>query len=171
MNCNLNRVVALILGAIAALLAAIGLANLWPTAYPLFAAAALVAGVAYVAIPAIKQALLDYAACRGGAGKCASALNLTIDTLGQVAATISAITFAAAGALQIAALAAIFSGFLAFLGVGAEAAVVWLVRAGTFACAIAILLLLGVLTNANGFKSCLDGQSGNLGPTTAGTLE
>jgi len=81
MNCYLNRVIALIVGAIAALLSAIGLANLWPTAYPLFGAAAVVAGVAYVAIPAIKKSLFDYAACRGGPGKCVSSLNLTIDTL------------------------------------------------------------------------------------------
>jgi len=54
--------------------------------------------------------------------------------VGQVAPTISAIAFATAGALQIAAPAAIFSGVLAFLGVGAgaAAAVVWRVQSRFF---------------------------------------
>jgi hypothetical protein len=59
MNCNLNRVIALIVGAIVPLLSAIGLANLWPIAYPVFGAPALVAGVAYVAIPATRNRLFD----------------------------------------------------------------------------------------------------------------
>ena len=51
MNCSLNTVAGLITAAIAALLSAIALAYLWITALPLFAAAALVASVAFYSFP------------------------------------------------------------------------------------------------------------------------
>jgi hypothetical protein len=156
MNCSLNTVAGLISGAIAALLSAIALAYLWITALPLFAAAALVASVAFYFIPEIKKALLDYAACRGRSDKCR--ISLTIDTLGQAAAALSAISFAVAAAMQITALAFLFSWFLSWLGVSMMAAVLILVKAGIFSCAITILLLLGVLSNAWAYKKCMDEQ-------------
>lgn len=87
-----------------------------------------------------------------------------MDTAGQVAAAISAIAFALAGALQIAAIAAFAVYFLAWIGVGLEVAVVYLVRTGMCACAIGVLLLLGVLSNVLAYKSCLDTQNPNTGP-------
>jgi len=156
MNCSLNKVAALIASAIAALLAAIALAYLWITALPLFAAAALVASVAFYFIPAIKQALLDYVACRGPSDKCR--ISLTIDTLGQAAATLSAVSFAIAAAMQVAALVFLFSWFLAWIGVGMMVAVLFLVKAGIFSCAITALILLGVLSNAWAYKKCMDQQ-------------
>jgi hypothetical protein len=156
MNCSLNTLAELITAAIAALLSAIGLAYFWITALPLFAAAALVASVAFYFIPAIKQALLDYAACRGPSDKCR--MSLTIDTLGQAAATLSAISFAVAAAMQVAALAFLFSWFLSWLGVSMMVAVLFLVKAGIFSCAITALLLLGVLSNAWAYKKCMDEQ-------------
>ena len=164
MNCSLNTVAGLITAAIAALLAAIGLAYFWITALPLFAAAALVASVAFYFIPKIKQALLDYAACRGQSDKCR--ISLTINTLGQAAATLSAVSFAAAAVLQVAALAFLYSWLLSWLGVGMMVAVLFLVKAGIFSCAITALLLLGVLSNAWAFKKCMDEQQA--GGTTGG---
>src|SRR5262245_42640507 len=114
MKCSLDRVRNLILGAIAALTAAIALAVFWIAALPLFAAAALVASVSLYFIPEIKKALVEYAKCRGPSEKCS--LAPTINTLGQAAAILSVVSFAVAGALQIAALALIASFFLSWLG-------------------------------------------------------
>jgi hypothetical protein len=156
MNCSLNKVGALIAAAIAALVAALALASLWVTALPLFGAAALVASVALYFIPAIKQALLDYGVCRGPSDRCR--MNLTIDTLGQAAATLSAVAFAAAAVMQVAALAFLYSWVLSWLGVSTMAAVLILVTAGKYSCAITALLLLGVLSSAWAFKKCMDEQ-------------
>jgi len=162
MNCSLDAVYKLITGAIAALLAAIALAYFWVTALPLFAAAALVASVAFYSIPAIKQALLDYANCRGPSDKCR--ISLAIDTLGQAATVLSAISFAAAAVMQVAALAFLYSWFLSWLGVATMVAVAYLVHAGIFSCAITVLILLGVLSNAWSFKQCMDQQTGDSAP-------
>jgi len=162
MNCSLDSVSRLIAEAIAALLAAIALAYFWITALPLFAAAALVASVAFYFIPAIKQALLDYANCRGPSDQCR--ISLTIDTLGQAAATLSAVAFLVAATMQVAALAFLYSWFLSWLGVSMMVAVVYLVHAGIFSCAITALILLGVLSNAWSFKKCMDQQPGGSGP-------
>jgi hypothetical protein len=163
MNCSLDKVAGLISGAIAALLAAIGLAHFWVAAIPLFAAAALVATVAYYFIPAIKSALLDYAACRGPSDKCS--ISMGVSTLGQAAATLSVVSFSVAAAMEVAALGFLFSWFLAWLGVALQVAVAALVLSGTFSCAIVILILLGVLTNANSFKNCMDSQNPDVPPT------
>jgi hypothetical protein len=169
MNCSTDEAVAWIWSAIGALLAAIALAALWATAFPLFGAAALVAAVAYFFIPKIKDAIQAYIACRGPSQSCSA--NLSIDTLGQVAATISAISFALAGALQIAAIASFLSGILSFLGIGVSAAVIMLVHSGIVACAIGVLLLLGVLSNLYSYKSCMDKQDSGITATTSGSLE
>src|SRR5262245_2704220 len=84
MKCSLNSVAALIATAIASLSAAIALANLWVAAAPLFGAAALVATVSFVLIPAIKNALRAYASCRGPSESCT--ISLGINNLGQAAA-------------------------------------------------------------------------------------
>jgi hypothetical protein len=156
MNCSLNTVAGLIAAAIAALVSAIALAYFWPTALPLFGAAALVASVAYYFIPKIKQAIADYVACRGTSAKCQ--ISTTIDTLGQAAATLSVVAFALAAVMQVSALAFLTSWFLAWIGVGMMAAVAALVTSGIFACAITALILLGVLTQMWGYKKCMDDQ-------------
>jgi hypothetical protein len=156
MNCSLNKVAGLIAAAIAALIAAIGLSYLWITALPLFGAAALVASVAFYFIPAIKQAILDYVACRGPSDKCR--ISLALDNLGQAAAILSVVSFAVAATMQIAALAFLYSWFLSWLGVGMMAAVVLLVKAGQYSCAITGLILLGVLSNVWAYKKCMDEQ-------------
>ena len=119
--------------------------------------------MAYGLIPAIRDALLAYAACRGRSGKCT--ISTTINTLGQVAASISVVAFALAGAMQITALAFLFTWFLSWIGVAMQVAVVSLVTSGIFACATAILILLGVLSNANSFKTCMDLQNPVIPPT------
>lgn len=156
MNCSLNTIAGLITAAIAALIAAIGLAYFWITAFPLFAAAALVASVAFYFIPKLKQALLDYATCRGQSDKCR--ISLTIDTLGQAAATLSAVSFAIAALMQTGALVFLYTWALAWLGASIMVAVLYLVKAGIFSCAITALLLLGVLSDAWAFKKCMDNQ-------------
>jgi hypothetical protein len=156
MTCSLSKVAGLISAAIAALVAAIVLAYLWVAALPLFAAAALVASVAFYFIPEIKKALLAYVACRGPSERCR--INLTIDTLGQAAATLSVVSFAIAAVMQVAALAFLYSWLLSWLGVSTMAAVQLLVSAGQVACAVTAFLLLGVLTNAWSFAKCMDDQ-------------
>ena len=136
MNCSLSTVNALIWGAIAALLAAIALAWFWIAAIPLFAAAALVASVSFYFIPQIKQALLDYATCRGP-GDCE--ISTGVNALGQAAAALSLISFALAGAMEVTALGFLFSWFLAWLGVAMQVAVSCLVHAGIVSCGIVIL--------------------------------
>ena len=161
MNCSLDTVNALIWGAIAALMAAIALAFLWVAAVPLFIAAALVASVSFYFIPHIKQALLDYATCRGP-GPCE--ISAGVNTLGQAAAMLSLIAFAVAGAMEITAPGFLFSWFLAWLGVAMQVAVSYLVHAGIVSCGIVILILIGVLTNAYAYKNCMDKQSGTSPP-------
>ncbi|HET8888197.1 MAG TPA: hypothetical protein VFQ41_04780 [Candidatus Angelobacter sp.] len=156
MNCSLSTVYLWISLGIALLILAIGISYAWVAAIPLFIAAGIVATVAYYIIPKIKSALLDYATCRGTAGKCS--ISLSINTLGQAASTLSVVSFTLAGLMELGALALIYSWFLAWLGVSIQAAVATLVLAGQFACAITALILLGVLTNANSFKSCMDQQ-------------
>lgn len=156
MECSLNKVAGLISAAIAALVAAIALSYFWITALPLFAAAALVASVAFYFIPAIKQAILDYVACRGPSDKCR--ISLALDNLGQAAAVLSVVSFAAAAIMQIAALAFLYSWLLSWLGVSMMVAVAFLVKAGQFSCAITVLILLGVLSNVWAYKKCMDQQ-------------
>jgi len=166
MNCSLSTVNALIWGAIAALLAAMALAFFWVAALPLFAAAALVASVSFYFIPHIKQALLDYATCRGP-GNCT--ISEGVNTLGQAAAMLSLVAFALAGAMEITALGFIFSWFLSWLGMAMQAAVLALVHTGLVSCAIVILILIGVLTNAYAYKKCMDKQDGGSGPVSPPT--
>lgn len=161
MKCSLNGVLWLIVLAIALLSSAMVVANFWPTAYPLFAAAALVAAVSLILIPAIKNALLAYAACRGASEKCSIATG--INTLGEAAGILSFIAFAIAGAMQIAALAFLFSWFLAWIGVAMEAAVAALVYSGIAACGVVILILVGVLTQAYSYQSCMNQQGAGAG--------
>jgi hypothetical protein len=158
-KCSLSGVYAYIALAIAALVLALVFAALWVTAIWLFAAAALVATVAYVLIPKIKSELQAYVACRGPS-KCS--ISISINTLGQAAAALSVVSFIVAAALQLTALALIASWFLSWLGLSIEVAVAILVRSGMFACAITALILLGVLTNAIAFKNCMDGSGAAL---------
>jgi len=168
MNCSLSKVDGLIALAIGMLVAAIAISYYWVAAVPLFIAAALVAGVSFGTIPAIRQALVDYANCRGPSGKCS--MNLGINTLGQAAATLSLISFLAAAIMEVAALAFLYSWILAALGVSLQVAVAYMVKAGQFSCAIVVLILLGVLTNAYSYKSCMDQQQSGVGSGAGGVI-
>ena len=142
------------------------LAYLWVAALPLFAAATLVASVSFYFIPHIKQALLDYATCRGP-GPCT--ISEGVNTLGQAAAMLSLVAFALAGAMEVTALGFIFSWFLSWLGVAMQAAVLALVHTGLVSCAIVVLILLGVLSNVYGYKACMDKHDGGSGPVSPPT--
>lgn len=161
MNCSLNTVAGLISAAIALLLAAIVISYFWVAAVPLFIAAGLVASVSFGLIPAIKNALVAYAQCRGSSDKCS--ISLGINNLGQAAATLSLISFLVAAVMEVAALAFLYSWFLAWLGVSIQVAVAFMVKSGQFSCAITILILLGVLSNAWSFKNCMDQQGSGSG--------
>ena len=164
MKCDFDRVRNLIIWAIAYLAVAIALAALWVSAWSLFPAAVLVGSVSYYFIPAIKQALLDYAACRGPSNTC-NIKNIGIDTLGQIATVLSAISFLAAGLLELTALALISSWILSWLGVSLQVAVGYLVKQGIIACLIGIAALSGLLTNAYSYKSCMDNKDSGSGST------
>jgi hypothetical protein len=84
-------------------------------------------------------------------------ISVGINTLGQAASILSAIAFLVAGVLEIAALAFISSWILAWLSVSMQTAVAYLVNSGITACVIVTGILLGVLSNAYGFK-CMDKQ-------------
>ena len=161
MSCSLDTVGAYIAAAIAALVAAIALALLWVAAIPLFVAAALVATVSLYLIPHIKQALLDYAACRGP-GKCT--ISEGINNLGQAAVVLSLFSFTAAAILEVAALGFISSWILAAVGVTLQVAVKILVYSGAASCATVVVLLISVLTNAILYKSCMDQAAHHIDP-------
>lgn len=166
MNCSLTNVLALIATAVAMLGLAIGMALLAGYVWPLFLAAALVAVVTLVVIPALKNALQAYADCRGPSQVCS--MTSAINSLGQAAAIVSAISFAVAGALQLTALAELASLVASWLGVATEVIVAALVLSGEIACGAAIVILLGVLTNALAYKSCMDKQQPASGPGPGG---
>jgi hypothetical protein len=72
-----------------------------------------------------------------------------------VATTVSFIGFAIAAALQITALGFLFSWFLAWIGVGIEAAVAALVYTDIAICFAVILMLVGLLTQVLANQKCL----------------
>jgi hypothetical protein len=146
-KCNIGNIIALIIGAIATLAAAIAAAHFWLGAVPLFIAAALVAVVSFYFIPAIKNALL---ACPESC-KVSSLIN----TLGQAAAILSVVAFLVAGAMQLTALAFIASWILSWLGVAMEAAVAALTYSGIATCFIVMLILFGLLTQVLANQKCL----------------
>jgi hypothetical protein len=79
---------------------------------------------------------------------------------------LSLVAFVVAGAMEITALGFIFSWLLSWLGVAMQAAVLALVRTGLFSCAVVILILIGILTNAYAYKNCMDKQGGGSGPVS-----
>jgi len=162
MNCSLSTVVAWISAAIASLVAAIAISYFWVAAVPLFIAAGLVATVSYVFIPAIKNALNAYAKCRGPSDKCQISSTTAINNLGQAAATLSVISFTAAAIMEVGALAFLYSWLLSWLAVPIQAAVAIMVKSGQYSCAATVLILIGVLTNAWSFKSCMDQQGAGI---------
>jgi len=169
MNCSLSTVAARISAAIALLVAAIATSYFWVAAVPLFIAAGFVATVSFVLIPAIKNALVAYSECRGPSESCSIALG--IGTLGQAAATLSLVSFLAAGVMQVAALGFLYSWVLAWLGVSLQVAVAAMVKSGQFSCAITVLILLGVLSNAWSYKDCRDKQETGPGNRSETVLE
>jgi hypothetical protein len=161
MNCSLTKIAELISTAIALLLSAIVISYLWVAAVPLFIAAGLVAAVSFGLIPAIKNALIAYEECRGASDKCS--ISQVLDNLGQAAAVLSLISFLAAAIMEVAALAFLYSWILSWLGVSMQVAVAFMVKSGQYSCAITILILLGVLSNAWSFKNCMDQQGSSPG--------
>jgi hypothetical protein len=161
MNCNLNAVNAWVWVAIGFLLAALAFSFFWVAALPLYIAAALVLTVSLVFIPQIKNALLAYAECRGPSDKCT--ISQGVNTLGQAAAALSAVAFLVAAVLETSALAFIYSWILSWLAWPLQSAVNFFVHSGQLTCVVVIVLLVGVLSNAYGYKSCMDNQGAGSG--------
>jgi hypothetical protein len=158
MNCSLNTVIGLIVAAMAALAAAIGMAVIFFNLPGVIVAIALVGTVTFVLIPQINSGLQAYATCRGPSKSCNLSFALTINTLGQLAAILSIIAWVVAAILLAGALTLITSVVLAWLGVTVAAAAEILQVSGAVSCGVGILILAGVLTNALGYKSCRDAE-------------
>jgi hypothetical protein len=65
--------------------------------------------------------------------------------------------------MEVAALGFLYVWFLAWLGVSIQVAVAFMVKSGQFSCAITVLILLGVLSNAWSYKNCMDQQGSTSG--------
>lgn len=163
MNCSLSKVMWLIATAIALLVGAIALAVFWIAAGPLYVAAGLVATVSFILVPAIKNALLEYAACRGPS-KCT--ITNGVNNLGNIGLYLSAGTFLLAAIMETAALAFLYSWFTAWIGISIQGAVVILVASGTTGCAITVFVLIGVISDATGFRDCVNAETGGSGTGT-----
>jgi len=161
MNCKLNAFEIYFTLAICLMALAMALASNWPTAFPLFGAAATIALLVSVVIPKMKQALLDYVACRGPSVKCS--VGVTLYKIMQVTALLSGIAFALAGALQVTALAFISTFVLAWLGVATSAIVAVLVSSGILICGTAAVILFIIQGQAWAFARCMDEQDVNVG--------
>ncbi len=155
MDCNFDRVVGVISLTIGILVAAAIIAGVFhATVIGPIGAAALVVLVSLVMIPLIRTTLMNYVSCRGPSRACS--LSHGIDVLGQAAGLISAFAFLAAGILQIAALAFLADFITALVGLALEALVWGLIISGIVGCVAAVIVLSGVLTEANAYKSCMD---------------
>jgi|SRR6185437_6592793 len=157
MNCSLQSVIGSISLAIGMLAGAIVLAVVFDSsAIALFGAAALVLGVTAAVIPALKDAIVNYSACRGPSRTCS--ISTTISTLGQVTSVLSVISFVVAGALQLSVLAFLSNYITAIAGLALSTIVKGLVDSGIAACVAGIGILLGVLSQVLSYKSCMDAR-------------
>lgn len=120
----------------------------------LFIAATLVLFVSIALIPALKQAISDYATCRGPSRNCS--VSTTIATLGQAASMVSATSFFLAGVLQIPALGLLSNYITALVGETLEYVVRALTYSGIAGCVAGVIIMLGVLTEVLVYKSCMD---------------
>jgi hypothetical protein len=152
MDCSLSKFYRMLWEAIGLLALAIAGALIPLNIIGLVASVASVATVSFVLIPAMREELKAYDTCMGPTQSCSVGPN--IDLLGQLASILSLVAFAAALALEIPAIAALASVFLAWLGVTLEAAASALKYSGCVACGAGILILLGLLTNVDQYESC-----------------
>jgi hypothetical protein len=162
-SCSLTKTYVLISVAIAMLVAAVVLAYFFLNWVALLAAIALAATVSFAMIPAIRSSIRDYVTCRGPSQRCS--ISPAIDVLSQAAVVLSITSWTIAVALEIPAVAALASAFLAWLGVSlAVLAVPW--RLPGIGCAAACAaVLVGVLTNVSGYAACRDDEAaGGGGP-------
>ena len=162
MNCSLTKTYALIVGAIAMLAAAVVLAYFFLNWIALLAAIALALTVSVAMIPAIRSSILAYVACRGPSQRCS--IGSTIDVLGQAAALVSVVSWTIAVALEIPAIAALASFFLAWLGASLAGAAAALRITGIVGAAACAAVLAGVATNVAGYAACRDSEAAGGGP-------
>ncbi len=153
-KCSLTAVILWIVGAIAALGLAMALAYFLLHIPALIVAIALVTTVAFVMLPQLRSALNAYATCRGSISDCS--INPAINILGQIGVIGALVFYTLALGFEFAAIAAFLTVVLGWLGGILKLTAAGMVAAGNVTSGIAILLLLGVLTDAIVFKNCCD---------------
>ena len=163
MSCSLTKTYVLISIAVAMLAAAVVLALFFLNWVALLAAIALAATVSFAMIPAIRSSIRDYVTCRGPSQRCS--ISSAIDTLSQAAVLLSIVSWTVAVALEIPAVAALASFFLAWIGVSLAALAVPLRLNGIAGAAACAVVLIGVATNVASYAACRDSEAtGGGGP-------
>jgi len=154
MDCSLTKAYSLIAAAIAALGAAAAAAFVFFNVPGLVAAIALVAGVAFGLIPAIRAELEAYEQCRGPSDRCRMSSN--IDLLGQAAGFVGILSFTIALASQSAAILALVSFFGAWAAPALIAAGEVAKWSGIASCMAGAGILVGLAAQLASYQSCRD---------------
>ena len=121
-----------------------------------------------VLISLMRNELAAYNACMGPSARCGS-VNSVIDLLGQAAAILSVVSFAAALALEIPAVAALTNWFTAALGTTLGNIAYGLKMAGVAACVATGLILAGLATNVKTYEDCRNAERAPAPPVGTGT--
>lgn len=121
-----------------------------------------------VLISLMRNELAAYNACMGPSARCGSVSSL-IDLLGQAAAVLSVLSFTAALALEIPAVAALTNWFTAWLGTSLGAIAAGLKAAGIAVCIATGLILAGLLTNVKTYEDCRNAERAPAPPVGTGT--
>jgi hypothetical protein len=119
-----------------------------------------------VLISLMRNELAAYNACMGPSARCG--VNTGIDVLGQAASILSVVSFAAALALEIPAVAASTNWITGWLGTTLEGLAYGLEVAGAAMCGAAILILAGLLTNVKAYEDCRNAERAPAPPVGAG---
>lgn len=106
-----------------------------------------------ILIGLMRNALAAWEACMGPSAACGSVSPL-INLLGQAASILSVVSFAAALAIEIPAVAALTNWFTAWLGTTLGAVAAGLKATGIAACVATIGILVGLATNVKGNEDC-----------------
>lgn len=116
----------------------------------------------------MRSELAKYNACMGPSARCGS-INSQIDLLGQAASILSAVSFAAALALEIPAVAASTNWITGWLGTTLENLAYGLKVTGAVACGAAIAILIGLVTNVKAYEDCRSAERTPAPPVGTGT--
>ena len=162
--CSLSKFYTMLGIAIGLLVVAI-IAALIPYNVPgLIVAIAAVISVS-VLISLMRGELAAYNACMGPSMRCG--VNTAIDVLGQAASVLSVVSFAAALALEIPAVAASTNWFTGWLGTTLESLAYGLKLTGVAGCVAALGVLIGLATNVKAYEDCRNAERAPAPPVGA----